>query len=53
MRAGRGTPCVLLEVPVRYMHTTVETMDYAVVEQAGDLLARFLLEAARLGEVEV
>lgn len=53
VRAGRGTPCVLLEVPVRYMHTTVETMDYTVVEQAGDLLARFLLEAARLGEVEV
>lgn len=49
--AGRGTPCVLLEVPVRYMHTTVEVLDYAVVEQAGTLLARFLETAAQQGEV--
>jgi endoglucanase len=40
-----GVPIVLLEIPLRYMHTTVECVNANVLAQAGKLLAAFLTEA--------
>lgn len=40
---GPGIPCAVLGVPVKYMHTTVETIDYKTVKRAGRLLAEFLM----------
>lgn len=39
--AAAGLPCGLLSVPIRYMHSPVETVDLADIERAGRLLADF------------
>jgi tetrahedral aminopeptidase len=39
-----GVPIVLLQIPLRYMHTTVECIHTQVVASAGKLLAAFLYE---------
>jgi endoglucanase len=36
-----GVPTALLEVPVKYMHTTVELVDLDTIGEAGRLLAHF------------
>lgn len=41
-----GVPLLLLQLPLRYMHTTVETLDGDLVRKAGKLLALFLREVA-------
>ena len=41
--AGEGVPCAVLQVPLRYMHTTVETLNYKTLKKAGRLLGEFLL----------
>lgn len=38
----RGVPTVLVEIPLRYMHTTVETLNLSSIKQAARLLARFI-----------
>ncbi|MDN5277653.1 MAG: hypothetical protein PWR01_1618 [Clostridiales bacterium] len=38
----RGVPTVLIEIPLRYMHTTVETLNLNNIKQAARLLARFI-----------
>ena len=45
MRAG--VPTALVEIPLRYMHTTVETISMDVLEEAARLLSAFV---AGLGE---
>lgn len=48
-----GVPSVLLSIPLRYMHTTVETIDTAVIEQCGRLIALFIRDlAADWGDIE-
>ncbi len=48
-----GVPTVLLSVPLRYMHTTVETLDTAVIEQTGKLIALFIRDIAEeWGDIE-
>ncbi len=42
-----GVPTALLELPLKYMHTTVETLDTKVLKEGGRLLAQF---AARVNE---
>lgn len=37
-----GVPTLLLEIPLKYMHTTVETLNMDNVKKAGVLLARFI-----------
>jgi len=37
-----GVPTVLLQIPLKYMHTTVETINFDTVKKAGMLLARFI-----------
>jgi len=37
-----GVPTVLIEIPLKYMHTTVEMINIETVKQAGMLLARFI-----------
>ncbi len=40
--AGLGIPVLLLSIPLRYMHTTVETLHYDDVKAVGELLAAML-----------
>ena len=37
-----GVPCVLIDLPLKYMHTTVELLDTKVICECGRLLAHFL-----------
>lgn len=39
-----GVPTILLSLPLRYMHTPVETLDYDDVKRTGRLLAVFIAE---------
>lgn len=39
-----GIPCILLSIPLRYMHTSVETIDIKDVETTGKAIARFINE---------
>ncbi len=39
-----GVPCILLSIPLRYMHTSVETIDLKDVEITGKAIARFINE---------
>lgn len=39
-----GVPCILLEVPVKYMHTAVELLDMKVVKEGARLLERYLVK---------
>ena len=39
-----GIPTVLLSLPLKYMHTTVETIDLAALEEGGRVIAHFLSE---------
>ena len=41
--AHAGVPTVLVEIPLRYMHTTVETISMDVLEEAARLLAAFIV----------
>ena len=45
--ARGGIPTILLSVPLRYMHTTVETGVISVIEDVGKLMALFIEEIAR------
>jgi endoglucanase len=40
--ARAGVPTALIEMPLKYMHTTVETMDAQAFEEAARLLAAFV-----------
>lgn len=42
--AREGVPCVLLEMPLKYMHTTVELLDTKVLTECGRLLAHYVAE---------
>jgi len=37
-----GVPCSLLSIPLRYMHTAVETADMADIENTGKLIAEYV-----------
>ena len=39
---GNGIPTALLSIPLRYMHTSVETLDIADAEAVCELLTRFI-----------
>ena len=41
--SGTGVATILLSIPLRYMHTTVETLAIDDVKATGDLLAEMLL----------
>jgi endoglucanase len=40
--AGAGVPCGLVGIPLRYMHSTVETLSLKDIQRAGRLLAHFV-----------
>lgn len=42
-----GIPCVLVSIPLKYMHTTVETIKTGTVTEAGRLMAMFIDEISR------
>ena len=42
--AREGVPTALLEVPIRSMHSPVETADIRDIERAGRLLAHFIAD---------
>ncbi|HNW86057.1 MAG TPA: M28 family peptidase [Candidatus Limiplasma sp.] len=39
--AREGIPCVLIDLPLKYMHTTVELLDTNVIRECGRLCAQF------------
>ncbi len=39
-----GIPCVIISLPLRYMHTSVETIDINDIENSGRLIAKFINE---------
>lgn len=41
--AGEGVPTGLISIPLKYMHTMVETADLADIERSGRLLAEFIV----------
>lgn len=51
--ARAGVPTVLLELPLKYMHTTVELLDMRVLEEGGRLLAHFAAAIERGWEDEL
>jgi len=42
--ARAGVPTALIEIPLKYMHTTVETVSMSVIEESARLLAAFVTE---------
>ncbi len=42
--AREGVPCVLVDLPLKYMHTTVELLDTHAISECGRLLAHFAAE---------
>ena len=40
--AGEGIPCMVLSIPLRYMHTPVEVVSLKDIQRAGRLLAEFI-----------
>ena len=42
-----GVPSVLISVPLKYMHTTVETLSLDVIRETGRLMAHFIDEISR------
>lgn len=46
-----GTPCGLLSIPLRYMHTSNEVIQWNDVQSTADLLAQFLLQADSEGAI--
>lgn len=40
--ARAGVPCVLIDLPLKYMHTTVELLDTNAISECGRLLALYL-----------
>ncbi len=49
----KGVPCVLLSIPLRYMHTSVEVISMNDVETTGALIARFISEIDNFGLEEI
>ena len=45
--AREGIPCVLLGLPLKYMHTTVELLDTRAMTECGELAARFAQEITK------
>lgn len=43
--AGTGIPTALLSIPLKYMHTAVETLAVSDVEAVAELITSFILEA--------
>ncbi len=41
--SGNGLPCVILSIPLKFMHTPVETVSVFDIENAEDILTEFLL----------
>jgi len=45
VQVGReGVPCVLIDLPLKYMHTAVELLDMNALSECGRLLAHFVAE---------
>ena len=49
--SGRGVPCALLSIPLRYMHSPVEVVDTTDVEAVSQLMAAFITEEEALNNV--
>jgi putative aminopeptidase FrvX len=42
--SGEGVPSALISLPLKYMHTTVETVNKKDVDQVVELMYRFLVQ---------
>jgi len=41
---AEGIPCVVLGIPLRYMHTPVETVSIKDIRRAGRLMAEYIAD---------
>ena len=48
-----GVPSVLMSLPIRYMHTNVETFDMHALTEGARLLAHFLADVDESWEAEL
>ncbi len=48
-----GVPTVLLSLPIKYMHTNVETLDMHALKEGGRLLAHYLADMKECWEAEL
>lgn len=46
-----GIPTILLSIPLRYMHTSTEVIDYGDVEKTGRLMALFISSIKDWGDI--
>lgn len=51
--AGAGVPTLLIGVPLKYMHSSVELIDLTVLREVGRLVGLFIEEISRAGEVDL
>lgn len=49
--AREGIPTLLVSIPIRYMHTSTEVINYSDVEKAGRLLALFVSGVREWGDI--
>ncbi len=49
--ANSGVPTVLFSLPLKYMHTPVETVSVADVQSTADAIAKFLKSVKKVGDV--
>lgn len=49
--ARQGIPTILLSIPLRYMHTSTELIDYKDVERTGRLMALFISSIKEWGDI--
>ena len=49
--SNNGIPTVLFSLPLKYMHTPVETVSLSDVSSTSDAIAEFLKSVKRVGDV--
>lgn len=49
--AGAGVPCLLISIPLRYMHTSTEVINYRDVISTGRLMALFISTIREWGDI--
>lgn len=51
--AREGMPCILIDLPLKYMHTTVELLDMNAITECGRLLAHYVADVQPGWEAEL
>lgn len=49
--SGEGVATLLVSIPIKYMHTSVEVINYSDIEKAGRLIANFICTLKDWGDI--